>query len=332
VDVISGEEFEELLGAFALDACDTDEMDAMERYIAAHPEVGFEVERLRTAAAGLAASDALAPPRDVRTGVFERARAARAPRAQTAVEAHAEVEESLVELLREVPDSALDLPTLNGLTVRELVVHLAAMESLVAQWCGTPTLAAIDDQRVEGRTAAVVEATRDWSLPDVLALWQRSTRAVRAAALAGGPTMRWFGVETPTELVLLVSAFEIWTHTDDIRGALGRPLDVPSAAALRTMAEGSMTMVPWALEASGRPRPGRTAKIVLTGAGGGEWKLPMAPGGEVGEPDVAITLPVVEWCRRFSERLTADELDLTVHGDHRLAADLVAAAPVFARL
>ena len=93
-----------------------------------------------------------------------------------------------------------------------------------------------------------------------------------------------------------------------------------------------MTMVPAALEASGRARPGRTARIVLTGAGGGEWNVPMQPGADVGEPDVAITMPVVEWCRRFSERLGADDIDVSVQGDRRLAADLVAAAPVFARL
>ena len=75
MDVITRDEFEDLLGAFALDACDSDEMAAVERYIDAHPEVMGEVERLRAAAAGLAASDALAPPRDVRTAVFERARA-----------------------------------------------------------------------------------------------------------------------------------------------------------------------------------------------------------------------------------------------------------------
>src|SRR5439155_9433745 len=56
VDVISREEFEDLLGAFALDACDADEMAAVEQYVAAHPEVNREVERLRAAAAGLAAS------------------------------------------------------------------------------------------------------------------------------------------------------------------------------------------------------------------------------------------------------------------------------------
>ena len=76
MDLITREEFEELLGAFALDACDAEETAAVEQYMTAHPDVDREVERLRTAAAGLAASDALAPPRDVRNGVFERARRA----------------------------------------------------------------------------------------------------------------------------------------------------------------------------------------------------------------------------------------------------------------
>ncbi len=331
MDVTSREEFEELLGAFALDACDADEMAAVEQFITAHPEVVPEVERLRTAAAGLAASDALAPPRDLRTGVFERARARRAPRSQTALEVHAEVERTLVELLDELPASALELTTLNGLTVRELVAHLAAMESLLAMWMGVPTLAQVEDEGVEERTAAVLEATRDWSLADVTALWRRSAAAVRAAAPRDA-TSRWFGSEMPTDLVLLVRAFETWTHTDDIRRALGRALDVPSAAALRTMAEGSMTMVPSALEASGLARPGRTARIVLSGAGGGEWTVPMQVGAELGSPDVTLTLPVVDWCRRFSDRLSADDLDALVGGDRRLASDLVAAAPVFAGL
>lgn len=325
------EEFEELLGAFALDACDADEMAAMEQFVAAHPEVVAEVERLRTAAVGLAASDALAPPRDVRTGVFERARARRAPREQAAIEVHAEVEATLVELLDDMAESASGLTTLNGLTVRELVAHLAAMESLVAMWMGVPTLPEVTDQRVEARTAEVVRMTSAWSLAEVAALWRRSVSAIRDAA-PGTQTCPWFGSEMPTDLVLLVRAFETWTHTDDIRRALGRALDVPSAAALHTMAEGSMTMVPSALGASGLARPGRTARIVLTGAGGGDWTVPMDVGGAAGVPDVTLTLPVVDWCRRFSDRLRADDLDVLVHGDRSLAADVVAAAPVFAGL
>jgi uncharacterized protein (TIGR03083 family) len=331
VDVITRDEFEDLLGAFALDACDSDEMAAVERYMNAHPEVIAEVERLRTAAAGLAASDALAPPRDVRASVFERARATRAPRRQSPLEVHTEVEEALVALLDEVPESALDLPTVNGLTVRELVAHLAAMESVLAMWMGVPTLPEVEDDRLEERTAAVIELTRDWTLADVIALWRRSMAAVRAAA-PNHATSRWFGSTMPTDLVLLVRAFETWTHTDDIRRALGRALEAPSAAAMRTMAEGSMTMVPTALERTGLARHDRSARIVLTGPGGGEWNVAMAIDSEVRAPDVTVTLPVVEWCRRFSERLSAEELDVSMRGDRELGVALVAAAPAFAFL
>ena len=182
MDLITREEFEELLGAFALDACGAEETTAIEQYMAAHPEVGREVERLRAAAAGLAASDALAPPRDVRTGVFERARERRAPRVQTPLEVHAEVEATLVDLLDELPASAHDLTTLNGLTIRELVAHLAAMESLLAMWLGVPTLPDVDDEGVVARTATVVAVTNGWSFAEVTALWRRSMAAVRAAA------------------------------------------------------------------------------------------------------------------------------------------------------
>jgi len=336
VDLITREEFEDLLGAFALDACDAEETTAVERYIDAHPEVGRDVERMRAAAAGLAASDALAPPREVRDGLLTRARERRAPRVQTPLEVHAEVESSLVQLLDDLPESAHDLPTLNGLTVRELVAHLAAMESLLAMWLGAPTLPGVDEEEVVARTATVVALTHDWSFAEVTALWRRSMAAVRAAA-PDDETSRWFGSEMPTNLVLVIRAFETWTHTDDIRRALGKALDVPSAAALRTMAEGSMSLVPSAMDASGLTRPGRTARIVLTGAGGGAWNVAMAGVAEPGEPDAAqpdveLTLPVADWCRRFSERLSAEELDLLVSGDRRLGDDLIAAAPVFASL
>lgn len=331
MDLITSEAFEELLGAFALDACDSVEMAAVEQYIAAHPEVIGEVERLRAAAAGLAASAALAPPSDVRTAVFERARARRAPRSLTALEVHAEVEATLTGLLDDVPVAALDTTTFNGLTVRELVAHLVAMESLLALWLGVPTLEHVDDEDVEARTAAVLEVTRDWPFAEVVALWRRSMSAVRAAAPRDA-TSRWFGSELPTDLVLLFRAFETWTHTDDIRRALGGPLDLPSPAAMRTMAEGSMSMVPRALDSGGLTHSGRTARIVLTGVGGGAWTVPMEVGDEPAEPDVTITLPVGDWCRLFSARLSPDDLDMHVQGDRRLSADLVAAAPAFAGL
>jgi hypothetical protein len=41
---------------------------------------------------------------------------------------------------------------------------------------------------------------------------------------------------------------------------------------------------------------------------------------------------VVDWCRRFADRIVADDLELAVDGDGEVARDLVAAANVFAGL
>ena len=50
---LTPEAFEDLIGAYALDACEPDEVAAIDAYVAAHPEAAAEVERLREAAAAL---------------------------------------------------------------------------------------------------------------------------------------------------------------------------------------------------------------------------------------------------------------------------------------
>jgi hypothetical protein len=120
-------------------------------------------------------------------------RSRRAPRQQTPLEVHAEVETTLVELLDELPDSASGLTTLNGPTVREIVVHLAAMESLLAMWLGVPTLAQVTDEGVEERTAAVLDLTREWTFAEVTAA-RRDVSLVRLRDVdrsrAGDPGLR----------------------------------------------------------------------------------------------------------------------------------------------
>ena len=225
MDVITRDEFEDLLGAFALDVCDSDELVAVERYIAAHPEVIAEVERLRAAAAGLAASDALAPPRDLRTAVFERARARRVPRTQTPHRSARRGRGDARRATRRGARLRTRFPTLNGLTIRELVAHLAAMESVLAMWMGVPTVPR--DRRRADRGAHGRSRRADARLAV-----RRRDRALAALDGCGSrrgarsTTSRWFSSEMPTDLVLLVRAFETWTHTDDIRRSLGRALDV----------------------------------------------------------------------------------------------------------
>ena len=55
-------EFEDLVGAYALDACSDDEVAAVDAYVDAHPDACAEVEHLRAAAAWIGASGSLTPP------------------------------------------------------------------------------------------------------------------------------------------------------------------------------------------------------------------------------------------------------------------------------
>jgi hypothetical protein len=73
--------------------------------------------------------------------------------------------------------------------------------------------------------------------------------------------------------------------------------------------------------------------LVLTGAGGGEWTFACGPGAPPsGVADVVIRAPVVEWCRRFADRLGPELVPTEVEGDAELAKELVSAANAFAGL
>jgi hypothetical protein len=100
------------------------------------------------------------------------------------------------------------------------------------------------------------------------------------------------------------------------------------------MAELSMRTLPFALLVEDRAHPGKVARIVLTGAGGGEWSCSMGGARPAPDavPDVTLTADVVDWCLVAGERLVPAELPCTVDGDALLADDLIAAAPAFATL
>ena len=63
---VTPEIFEDVIGAYALDACEPDEVRAIDGYVLTHPEAAAEVERLREAAAALGSIGALEPPNDLR--------------------------------------------------------------------------------------------------------------------------------------------------------------------------------------------------------------------------------------------------------------------------
>jgi hypothetical protein len=102
------------------------------------------------------------------------------------------------------------------------------------------------------------------------------------------------------------------------------------------MSDLASRILPLALAGSGREHDGTTARLVLTGPGGGDWLVPMGAGtdssGLAAAPDVTVTADVVDWCRLVGDRVTPELLAVQVDGDAALGRDLVAAAPALATL
>ena len=334
---------DQLLGAYALDAVDADEAVAVEEYLERTPRAADEVARLRNAAAWTGATEALAPPPELHHTVLK---AARSRRATSSVRSAHEPDDPLLAaylnetgrldaLLDAVPHEALDRHTFNGLTVRELVIHLAAMESSFAAVLGATTEPEITETEVEARTAAFVERYGDRPLVDVRERWREAVDAVRrwaadpANAEAG---VQWLALHFTRDSLLVARSFETWTHADDIRRVLGQSLEPPGPGSIGLMVDVSVRSMPAALEVTELAHRDKTARVVLTGDGGGDWLIPLGFGETGAAPDVVLTADVVDWCRCVSERLAPEALARQVEGDPALADDLAAASSAFATL
>jgi hypothetical protein len=127
--------------------------------------------------------------------------------------------------------------------------------------------------------------------------------------------------------VLVARGFELWTHADDLRRALGRPMAVPAPGVLRQMADLSVRNLLSATLVTAPHQFERSARVVLTGPGGGTWELGEAGGGP---PDVTVVADVVEYCRMVARRIEPAALAADITGDDELALDLFVAAQLLA--
>jgi uncharacterized protein (TIGR03083 family) len=330
---LSDAEVEELLGAYALDACDHDEAAAVEAVLARRPDLAREANRLSSVVAWLGAADATEPPGRMRADVLKAARTRRHGLADPVIDVYLSLSERFEDAVVGLPTDALDAVTPNGLTARDLVVHMAAQESLLAQHLGAPTVDDLVEEEVVARTHALLPRFAGRELDDAVALWRQSVEANRAWAVANvDRDATWLGIALTRDDVLLVRSFEAWIHADDLRLVSGLPSAPPEARHLSLMSELASRVLRLALAVSGRTHDGKTARLVLTGDGGGDWLVPMGAGDGGGRPDVTVTADVVEWCRLVGDRLAPSELAVEVEGDAVLARDLMAAAPALATL
>jgi uncharacterized protein (TIGR03083 family) len=183
-------------------------------------------------------------------------------------------------------------------------------------------------------TRAFVAESAGLPVDEVLDRWRELTSATtahleRLDREAMRQPFHFHYLDTSLSTVLIARVFEIWTHDEDIRRATGRPAVAPDAARLARMSRIAVPSMPLGLALDGAVVAGRTARIVLTGPGGGTWDQALTLGETAGEPDATLVLDVVDYCRLAARRLDPDDVDVTVEGDAELARQVLAGAGVF---
>jgi hypothetical protein len=99
------------------------------------------------------------------------------------------------------------------------------------------------------------------------------------------------------------------------------------------MTELAVQLLPAGMARANRPADGRSARVVLTGPGGGTWQtgLGLADAGPVEGPvDVRIVVDSVDFCRLVANRIDPTALAASITGDGALARDLFAGATTLA--
>lgn len=324
------EEASELLGAWALDACEGSEAASVERHLDSCPDCRAEAATLRRAVAGLGelALGRMRPPERLGRSMSEVGLSASSPAALFGHQVHA-----LTRLLDTVSGAEWTASTPAGWTVQELVGHLLAGASYINWQAG---LLPADPGGGElvwlPRSEAVIADQREREPARTVRDW-RAQADVLHGHLAGSAreelraTIPWFGHDTPLRVVAVIHAFETWVHAEDIRQATGRPPELPTPADLESMSRLATQLLGSALNAS-PTAGGRTARLVLTGAGGGELSVP--PGSDPTASDVTVTADVVTFCRLIGGRVPPADFPHRVDGDPDLARELVDTATSFA--
>jgi uncharacterized protein (TIGR03083 family) len=250
-------------------------------------------------------------------------------------EAFRRAADALDGLLATLGEDDWSLPVLRDLDVQGLVGHLIGVEEDVHRCLsGDPGVA--DTDHVEAsQPAAARQAGR--RAGQTRAEWRRAAGRtldlVRAPAGSPGEPappaeLALHGMRLSLDTLLVVRAFELWTHENDIRQAAGLPLTVPDPSALRLMTGLAAPALPLGAARTGLDAPVHV-HLVLTGPGGGTWDVVLGEGSHDPAP-VRIVTGTVGFCRLVANRVAPADLDLDITGDPGRAASVLAAAAALA--
>jgi uncharacterized protein (TIGR03083 family) len=244
-------------------------------------------------------------------------------------EAFSRAADAFYGLLCALTDEQWRLAVLRGLDVQCLVGHLIGVEDDTRRClAGDPDVA--NASHIESTQAAAV---RQAGRPPALTRAEWRCAADRTLSLVSalgdhGTEVAVHGMRLSQGALLIVRAFELWTHDNDIRLAAGLPSSVPDASTLRLMTELASRVLPPAATRTGLHEP-VNVRLVLTGAGGGTWDVAVGDGPS--DPvSIRIVTDAVGFCRLVANRVTPVDLELHVTGDPSRAAEVLAAASALA--
>ena len=244
----------------------------------------------------------------------------------SAAEAFSRAASSFYTALCFLSDDDWRTPVLRDLDVQGLVGHLLGVEYDVHRaLAGDPAVA--DADHVESTQAAAVRQAAG-APAGTRAEWRhaadRTLDLVRSAD--GRAVVALHGLRLPVRTLLIVRAFELWTHENDIRRAVGWAASVPDPSTLRLMTDLAAGLLPLAAAGLGEATD---VRLVLTGPGGGTWDVTVGSGPPAAA-SVAIVTDAVGFCRLAANRVTPAELDVSVTGDPARAAAVLFAVTTLA--
>jgi uncharacterized protein (TIGR03083 family) len=243
-----------------------------------------------------------------------RAEPVQRPPTDTEVDGFARAVDDVEHTLRLLTAEDWIRPAVNGLTVGELVGHLIGTQRLMAAEFGLSEPVTSSTDHIESTRDAI--ATGAASTPTHAADEFARASAVLTTYLGAldthglGTESRFGSIVADIRFLLVVRIFELWTHDNDLRRAVGLARVEPDPDRLWMMTRTVMPVV----DRIG----GDQLRIVLTGAGGGVWPAN-------GQERAEVVVDSIAFCRRVANRMPLDQLHADISGDHAAAARTLAA-------
>jgi Mycothiol maleylpyruvate isomerase N-terminal domain len=224
-----------------------------------------------------------------------------------------------------------------GWSVTQLVAHLLEVDLYFGRQLGLwdHTIDdSLEDDHLAMTEAAVRGAVRA-DFAETVGKWLEVSAAVCDHVIAldtdgRRQRIKFHMLDTRVTTALTVRVFEIWTHIEDLCRTLRRDPPQLDAARLHLMCHAAVHAIPLGMLLGNIDGGQHTARIVLTGRGGGVWNQPLQLGLEAGEPSVTIVADAVAFCRLAAQRIAPADLDTEVDGPMDLAITVLRGASVFA--